>query len=39
MALWGSLILGVTLLGWMALCLSRQVANPTAKSQSAEDSH
>jgi hypothetical protein len=39
MALWGSLIFGVTVLGWMALRLSRQVANPAAQSRSADHSH
>ena len=37
--LWGSLILGVTVLGWMALRLSRQVSNLSAESQSTENSH
>ncbi|MGZ8427112.1 MAG: DUF2339 domain-containing protein, partial [Candidatus Binatia bacterium] len=37
--LWGSLILGVTVLGWMALRLSRQVSNPPAASQTTENSH
>ena len=37
--LWGSLILGVTVLGWMALRLSRQVSNPPAESQTTENSH
>jgi hypothetical protein len=39
MGLWASLIFGVTLLGWMALRLTRQVANPAAESRSAENSH
>jgi hypothetical protein len=39
MALWGSLILGVALLGWMALRLSRQVTTPPAKSPSTDKSH
>jgi len=39
MALWASLIFGVTLLGWMALRLTRQVVNPAAESRSAENSH
>ena len=39
LALWGSLIFGVTLLGWMALRLSRQVANPAAESSTTENSH
>lgn len=37
-ALWGSLILGVTVLAWMALRLSRQVAHPPTKSPSADNS-
>ena len=37
--LWSSLILGVTVLGWMALRLSRQVSNPPAESQTTENSH
>jgi hypothetical protein len=39
MALWGSLILGVIILGWMAWRLSRQVSNPPAESPSAKNSH
>jgi hypothetical protein len=39
MALWGSLILGVALLGWMALRLSRQVTTPPVKSPSTDKSH
>jgi len=39
LALWGSLIFGVSLLGWMALRLSRQVANPPAESTTTENSH
>ncbi len=35
----GSLVLGVTLLGWMALRLSRQVVSPPAQSHGAENSH
>lgn len=38
-ALWGSLILGVSVLGWMALRLSRQVSSPSAKSQTTDGSH
>ena len=37
--LWGSLILGVTVLGWMALRLSRQVSNPPMESQTTKNSH
>ena len=39
LALWGSLILGVSVLGWMALRLSRQVSSPPAESQTTENSH
>ena len=39
MVLGASLVLGVTVLGWMALRLSRQVANPPAESQTTENSH
>ena len=37
--LWGSLILGVTVLGWMALRLSRQASNPPVESQTTKNSH
>ena len=37
--LWGSLILGVSVLGWMALRLSRQVSNPPVDSQTTKNSH
>ncbi len=36
-ALWGSLIVGVGLLGWMALRLSRQFAKPPADSQKTDE--
>ncbi len=36
-ALWGSLIVGVGLLGWMALRLSRQIAKPPADSQKIDE--
>ncbi len=36
-ALWGSLILGVCVLGWMAYRLSRQISKPDANG--ADDSH
>lgn len=39
LVLWGSLIFGVSLLGWMALGLSRQVSNPPAESSTTENSH
>jgi hypothetical protein len=39
LALWGSLIFGVSVLGWMALRLSRQVATPSAESSTTENSH
>jgi len=37
LALWGSLIVGVGLLGWMAFRLSRQIATPPAQSQKTDD--
>jgi hypothetical protein len=37
-ALWGSLILGVLVLGWMAYRLARQVSNPTANSHATDKS-
>jgi len=36
-ALWGSLIVGVGFLGWMALRLSRQIAKPPADSQKSDE--
>ena len=39
LVLWGSLIFGVSLLGWMALRLSRQVSDPPAQSSTTENSH
>jgi hypothetical protein len=39
LVLWGSLIFGVSLLGWMALRLSRQVSDPTGESSTTENSH
>ena len=36
-ALWGSLIVGVGLLGWMALRLSRQIAKPPTDSQKTDE--
>lgn len=39
MLLGGSLVLGVTLLGWMALRLSRQVVDSPAESRGAENPH
>lgn len=36
-ALWGSLIVGVGLLGWMALRLSRQIARPPTDSQKTDE--
>ena len=38
-ALWGSLILGVSVLGWMALRLSRQVSSSPAESRKTESPH
>jgi hypothetical protein len=37
LALWGSLILGVLLLGWMAFRLSRQLAKPTTDSKGSDN--
>jgi len=37
LALWGSLIVGVGFLGWMALRLSRQLAKPAADSQKTDE--
>jgi hypothetical protein len=37
-ALWGSLILGVSVVGWMALRLSRQVSSSSAESKTTENS-
>ena len=37
--LWGSLVLGVTVLGWMALRLSRQMSAAPPESQPTENSH
>jgi hypothetical protein len=37
-ALWGSLIAGVALLGWMAIRLSRQITKPAADVKTSEES-
>jgi hypothetical protein len=37
-ALWGSLILGVLVLGWMAYRLARQVSSPPANSHATDKS-